>query len=573
LTDQLREMTVPALATNADRAFAQAVREHFDELVRHSPSLATFLGIHSEDHRLPSFTRAAMDEQIEIERRFLRALDGLPVSELSPSNQMELELATLTAQRELFDAEVHRLWERRPNAADQLGDALFLVFARDFAPLPERLESIRGRLEAAPTALVEVRERLGDRPERLWLEIEAEAADRLPSFIDEVIQAGAALGDASTNQQGLELAAATAKAALAEYAQWVRDQLPRAVEAFPLGREALDSLVALRAFDGLSTDAILAIGEEQLALNHERRREAAREIDPDMSEADVLDRVKRDHPLTFDEALDGYRTVMDRARAFIIEHDLATIPAHETLEVVPTPEYLRRVMPFAAYFQPSVFDLPRKGIYIVTPSVDDEPGAMREHNWAAISNTSIHEAYPGHHHQLSAALEQPTITRLLIDAPEFVEGWGMYCEQLMREHGFDATPAHRVILATDAIWRACRIILDIRLHRGEIGVPEAIDFLVEHTGFERANAEAEVERYTSTPTYQLSYLLGKVLLLRLREDERRRLGDDFSLKAFHDSLLWSGSIPISFHRRLLAGEGGGPFRPTNGHVEGAPIAG
>jgi len=93
---------------------------------------------------------------------------------------------------------------------------------------------------------------------------------------------------------------------------------------------------------------------------------------------------------------------------------------------------------------------------------------------------------------------------------------------------------------------------------------EATDFLVEHTGFERPNAEAEVQRYTFTPTYQLSYLLGKVLILRLRDDERRRLGDRFSLRAFHDALLWTGSIPISFHRRFLAGEGGGPFRPASG---------
>jgi uncharacterized protein (DUF885 family) len=187
---------------------------------------------------------------------------------------------------------------------------------------------------------------------------------------------------------------------------------------------------------------------------------------------------------------------------------------------------------------------------------------MLEHNRSSISNTSIHEAYPGHHLQLSAALERPTITRLLIEAPEFVEGWGMYSEQMMREQGFDATPAHRMALATDGIWRACRIVLDIRLHRGEIGTEEATAFLIEHTGFERPNAEAEVQRYTFTPTYQLSYLLGKVLILRLREDEQRRLGDRFSLRGFHDALLWTGSIPLSFHRRFLAGEGGGPFRPA-----------
>jgi uncharacterized protein (DUF885 family) len=129
----------------------------------------------------------------------------------------------------------------------------------------------------------------------------------------------------------------------------------------------------------------------------------------------------------------------------------------------------------------------------------------------------------------------------------------MYSELMMREHGFDADPRFRVIMHTDAIWRACRIILDVRMHRGELTVDEATDFLVERTSFERPNAHAEVQWYTYRPTYPLSYLLGRTLLLSLRADEQRRLGDAFSLKGFHDALLRNGSLPISFHRRQLAG--------------------
>jgi uncharacterized protein (DUF885 family) len=127
----------------------------------------------------------------------------------------------------------------------------------------------------------------------------------------------------------------------------------------------------------------------------------------------------------------------------------------------------------------------------------------------------------------------------------------MYSEQMMREQGFDAEPNFRLNMHTDGIWRACRIILDVRMHRGEIGVDEAIAFLVAQTSFEDANARAEVRRYTYTPTYQLSYLLGKVLLLGLRADEQARLGDAFSLRDFHDTLFRNGSLPVSFHRRLL----------------------
>ncbi len=336
------------------------------------------------------------------------------------------------------------------------------------------------------------------------------------------------------------------------------ERSPTGRTSWALGRERYDELVGLRAFDGLDADAILEIGHEQLALNKAGRVAAAREIDPDVDEATVVDRIKRDHPATFEEALDAYRDVMVRARQHLIDHGIVTVPADERIEVIPTPEYIRNVIPFAAYFDPPKFDTNPNGIYIVTPSVGNDPRAMREHNYSSISNTSIHEAYPGHHLQLSVAAKHPSLTRLMTNAPEFVEGWGMYSEQMMREEGFDDAPNFRLNMYTDAIWRACRIILDVRMHRGEIDVEDAIRFMVEQTSFEEANARAEVLRYTYTPTYQLSYLLGKVLLLQLRADERERLGAAFSLRAFHDTLLRDGSLPISFHRRLLAGEGGSP---------------
>jgi uncharacterized protein (DUF885 family) len=136
---------------------------------------------------------------------------------------------------------------------------------------------------------------------------------------------------------------------------------------------------------------------------------------------------------------------------------------------------------------------------------------------------------------------------------------------MMREQGFDDGPEFLLAMHTDAIWRACRIILDVRMHRGELSVEQATAMLIEHTAFEHANAQAEVFRYTYTPTYQLSYLLGKVLLLQLRSDEQHRLGSGFSLKRFHDTLMNNGSLPISFHRRLLAADAAGNSGdPANG---------
>ena len=388
---------------------------------------------------------------------------------------------------------------------------------------------------------------------RRWQQIEIETAGELPIFFDELVAAGAGVL-AAPEQRRLERASESAKLAIELYGSWLEGTLADGTDEWAIGRERHDAMVGLRAFDGLDADAILELGWERLTEEHAARAAAAREIDPTADETDVIERVKSDQPASFEAALDAYRDAMLRARRHLIEHDLTTIPDGERIDIVETPQYLRNVVPFAAYFEPAAFDPDPKGIYIVTPSVGGDPNAMREHNYASISNTSIHEAYPGHHLQLDTARRNRSLTRLLTDAPEFVEGWGMYSELMMREHGFDDDPRFRLVMHTDAIWRACRIILDVRMHRGELSVDEATDFLVEHTRFERPNAHAEVQWYTYRPTYPLSYLLGRTLLLSLREDEQRRLGDRFSLKGFHDALLRNGSLPISFHRRLLTTE-------------------
>jgi uncharacterized protein (DUF885 family) len=545
------------MSNHMDTTFRALVEERFRDLVTTFPVHATFLGIHSEDHRFGDASREAMDGFRDRERRHLAALEALDPAELSDEMRFERDLALFNARRSVFDLDVHRVWERRSLAMDEVGDGIFALLARDFAPLPDRLESIASRLEQVPRVLAEYRTRLMPDAVKLWNEIEVESAAEVPGLFAEVVAAGRTTwSEGHPVLRRLERASERASAAVEEYGAWLRQELGRMGNAWPLGRERYDELVDLRQLDGLTTDDILAIGEEQLEVNARGRAEAARAVDPRATEAEVVDRLKSNHPATFDEALAAYRNAMDRARRFIVDHGVATLPPDERLTVIPTPEYLRNVIPFAAYFEPPKFDASPSGLYVVTPSVDGNPRAMREHYYGSISNTSIHEAYPGHHLQLSAAIEHPSLVRLLVDAPEFVEGWAMYCEQMMREEGFDTGPEFMVALYTDAIWRACRIVLDVRLHRGEMTVDEAIDFLVERTGFERPNAQAEVFRYTYTPTYQFSYLLGKVLLMRLREDERKRLGDSFSLRSFHDRLLYAGSLPISFHRRVLAGEGG-----------------
>ena len=571
MTDPLADVVLsrPAAASDAgalDGRLYDLVETRFRRIVRDNPIVGTYLGIHTEDHRLGDGSRDAVLAELAADKVHLAAVEALDPGALSASARLERDLEIHNLRRSIFDTEVVRIWERRSTALDTIGDGIFLIFAQDFAPLPERLASIAGRLEAIPVYLDQSKTRATVPQVRLWQRLEIESARDVPSLLAEIETAASDLPDADRRRLGQ--AATAARAAIDDYAGSLESSLDGGTDDWALGRERYDELVALRAFDGLDADAILAIGEEQLALHKAARINAAREIDSSVDEGTVVERIKEDHPATFEEALEGYRDVMVRSRRHLIEKRIVMVPDDERIDVVATPEYLRNVIPFAAYFSPPKFDPNPKGIYIVTPSVGNDPNAMREHNYSSISNTSIHEAYPGHHLQLSVANRHPSLTRILTDAPEFTEGWGMYSELMMREQGFDDAPNFRLAMATDAIWRACRIILDVRMHRGELSVEEATNFLVGHTSFERANAQAEVNRYTYTPTYQLSYLLGRVLLLQLRADEQRRLGERFELRAFHDSLLANGSVPISFHRRVLrdaaraadAASGGGASR-------------
>jgi uncharacterized protein (DUF885 family) len=536
-----------------DEPFYELVETRFARLVRDNPVLGTAMGLHQDDDLLGDGGRDALLGELAAEREHLAQVEALDPAGLSAAVRFERDLELHNLRRVIFDTDVLRIWERRSLALNTIGDGLFLLFAHDHAPLAERLSAISGRLEAVATYLEEAKTRATAPQVRLWQQIEIEAASEIPTFLDEIVAAGTGILSA-VDQRRLERASEAAKIAIELYGAWLDDTLSSGTDEWAIGRERHDAMIALRGFDGLDAETILELGWDGLRGERAARAAAAREIDPNADEATVIDRVKSDQPASFDDALEAYRDAMGRARQHLIDRDLVTVPDDERIEVVATPEYLRRVFPFAAYFEPAAFDRSPKGIYVVTPSVDGDPNAMREHNFASISNTSIHEAYPGHHLQLDAARRLPSLTRLLTDAPEFVEGWGMYSELMMREQGFDAEPRFRLMMHTDAIWRACRIVLDVRMQRGEIGVEEATDFLVEHTSFERPNARAEVQWYTFRPTYPLSYLLGRTMLEGLRAGEQRRLGPRFSLKGFHDTLLRNGSIPISFHRRLLRGD-------------------
>jgi uncharacterized protein (DUF885 family) len=540
---------MPPPPSDADARFDRTVERWFRDRLQLEPALATRLGIHDHDGRLGASDREGVEARAALWRSAAADMERFDPGELAPSRALDRDLLLHASRLSLHELTERRAWAGSCDVSEEIGGALFPLVIRNEPPLLERLERLAERLEAVPTFVAGAQTRL-EHPVAEWIDMDREANAAMPGFLATIAAMARAEGAPAALLDRLDRATARAARALEEHDRWLRDVvLPGADGDWRTGPEQLEALLALRALMA-GPDEILEIGERLLADERAARDAVCAEIDPTLDPADVLDLVKHDHPATFPEALAAYRRDMDRARRFVIDHDLATLPANDRLVVIETPAYQRHLVPFAAYYDPPRFDREPVGMYVVTPPAT--PAMMREHNRGAISNTSVHEAYPGHHLQLSAAITNPSLVRVAgADAPELVEGWAFYCERMMKEAGFDDTPDHWFAVHTDAIWRAARIVLDIRLHRGEIGLEEAIAFLAEQTGFEYPAALAEVKRYTRTPGYALSYLYGRHLIERLRVDVERARGAAFDRKAFHDTLIYGGTMPVAFARRLF----------------------
>ncbi len=533
----------------SDAKFDGFVQEFFDWGMEWDPVTATSLGIHRYDHLLPSGTRQAVAQETRKLKSTLRRLEGFDKKTLSPGKRIDHGVFRYALRTWIFYNEELRIWESMPNGSEDVMSSLFLVFMRNFAPLPERMQSIIGRLEAAPRYLEEKKTRVRA-PTRLWAEISLESAQQAPGFLG-IIEAAGRDALPAADFARLQEASAKSKEAIAEQERWIReDLLPKAVDRVGIGPAKFRRLLALREL-GLTVDEVYALGKRFLRESRRELERLAKGIPGGGSVEAAKEAMKSDHPADWKGVLDYTAKAMMDGRQFIIDHDLATVPPNEVLRVIETPTYLRHLLPFAAYSSPGHFDKLQEGLYMVTP-YEDKPEMLKENSYAGTRNTAVHEGYPGHHLQLSCANLNPSLARLLSwGAVESVEGWAHYCEAMMKEKGFGDDPATRFAQMLDQLWRAARIIIDIDLHMGRMTFDAAVDYLVKEVGFERPGAVGEVKRYSYTPAYPLSYLTGKHLILQLRKDVKKGLGKAYSDKFFHDTYLYAGSIPMKYMRQIF----------------------
>jgi len=535
---------------NADQKFDQLTKEMIDKFLEGNPDYATQVGLHDPyDYLLPDGSTNRLLKNLEFEKEWLNRLkETVKFEELNEDHKLDCAVLERLHESSKFYFYEQRMHELNPDAFDVLGGLVFMMLTRDYAPLEKRMDAIAARLEKAPKYLEEYHSRFEkSKPVKLWTEIAIESAQSVGGLFQFLLQI--AKGQVSDKvYQRLSKAVEKLQPALKDHLKWLNGLLPKTTEEWALGKEKFEKLIKLRDL-GMSSDEILRIGEKYLkALKTERKR-LAEQIAPGKAEQDIMEKIESDAPKTFEEALKATEDAMEEAKRFIQKKNLATVYPEDKLYVKETPAFIAPLIPFAAMMMPSKYDKPQIGVYIVTRP-KDIANLGKHLNFKSLRNTAVHEAYPGHFLQ-GACSDRGSIIRILADGTEAVEGWAHYCEEMMAEKGFITDPETKIVQVNDMIWRAVRIIVDVKLSRGEMTFDEAVEMLVKETGMSKEGATAEVRRYTQTPGYPLSYLLGKHLILQLKKEIQQRMGGKFDEKSFHDTITHNGYLPVSMLRKIF----------------------
>jgi len=524
--------------------FATAAKRIIDDYLEHDPIKATLAGLHDHDHRLPDLTSDGFKAADLRAKAYLATLARFAIDRLSDAQR--IDRAILVSRFETDVREYAQLEHHRHDPSLYPNIALMGVYSllmHEYAPIEERVPAVEARLKGIPGVFAAARANLVRSP-AIWNEIAMEEVEGGVEFLRSDVQP---LCDAHASlREPLERAVESFR----EYGRFLAgDHALRDGMSFSLGREMFDFKLKTEHLLPYDSETLLAFGEEAMRDTLAALERTAASIDPQRPWTDLVESLRNDHPEE-GSLLTEYRRGVDEARRFVIERGLVTLPSQDRLDVVETPLFMRPTIPYAAYMPPGPYESRQNGLYYVTPinarsSAELRAEQMLGHNRFAMLLTSVHEAYPGHHLQLVVANETKSIVRKLLESTVLIEGWALYCEQLVLDEGMTDDPRMRLFQLKDQLWRACRVIIDVKLNTGRMTFEEAVEMLVGVARLERPNAIGEARRYTQSPTQPMSYLAGKHQIMRLRDRERERLGAKFDLRAFHDRLLSYGSIPVS----------------------------
>lgn len=543
--------------TDASAFYEQAER-WLQRMLELNPVWATEMGDHRWDGLLADRSVAAIEHENRETKDALAKFGALPVTGFERDAEIDHTLMVQILKSFVRRHERLRHHYRDPTYyIDEVTTGVFLLVMKEFAPLKERLASALERSRETPRVLEQgIANLVAEEVPVVWAEVALEQARQAASLFTGLLPKLAA--DAAPDiEQDLRQAGETVAASFERYSRFLETEvLPRAKGDFAVGRELFDEMLRENHMVEYDSDELLDTGWSLIRDTEESMSELASKIDPARTVVEILDAAKAGHP-TSEGLLQAYEEAMQAARQYVIDHDIAGIPENETLRIIETPVYLRPILPYAAYMPPGIFEERQDGLFMVTPvdpggTAEAREEKLRGHNFAKLPITALHEAYPGHHLQLVWANRRESVPRRLgiVLSTLFIEGWAFYCEELMEKLGYIDTPIQRLARLKDQLWRAARIVIDVSLHTRSMGVKEAVDLLVDRCRLEPANALAEVRRYTAHPTQPQTYLMGKLAILDLVEEYRKR-NPEVSLREMHDAILACGSLPPSLMRRVL----------------------
>jgi uncharacterized protein (DUF885 family) len=555
-------------ADGAPQTFTVLSEQYFSDVYFHfAPTNGTAAGLHQYDTQLEDYSAANIAREISALHEYEGRISAIDPTALDASVAADRDILLNSIRSTLLTLEVIRPWEKDPNMySSGITNSAFVIMSRNYAPADARLRAVVAREELMPQVLLEARKNLKD-PPKIFTEIALEQIDDIVSFFqNDVPSAFADATDTEARAAFLKSNAAVVEA-LKSYAIWMKsDLLPRSNGDYRLGAETFAKKLQYDEMVDIPLDRLLEIAFADLHRNQAEFARVAKEIDPTKTPQQELAELATIHPPP-GQLLDAFHNTFDSLIAFIRTNHIITIPSDVQPTLEETPPFMRATTQ-ASMDSPGPFETHSKKAYfnVTLPEKDWTPAHVAEYmaafNVGTIVSTSVHEAYPGHYVQFLWQHQFPSKIRKLIGANTNIEGWAHYCEQMMLDEGYaaappNATPAQvrqakliRLGQLQDALLRDARFVVSIKMHTGQFTFDQSVDFFVKQGYQSRSIGLVETKRGTSDATY-LYYTLGKLEIMKLREDLRKKQGAAFNLQQFHDSFMLQGMAPIKVIRKAM----------------------
>ena len=531
----------------------------FDGYFKLNPTQGTTAGFHQYDSDLEDYSRKGVDHEIAFAKDYLGRLNNFESKSLSLEERQDYQLLVNNLKSTLLDLEDIRSWEKNPDHySSGLTNSAFVIMSRKFAPPEKRLRSLIDREKSMPAVLLAARENLKN-PPRIYTEVAIQQLPDIVGFFQKDVPE--AFKDVKDQQllsefQNSNTAVITA---LQDYEKFLKETLlARSNGDFRLGAENYRKKLLYDEMVDIPVDRLLQIGYDDLHRNQQWFKKVAAQIDPQKSPEQIQSELQQDHPAP-DQLLQTFRDDLGGIRQYLIDKQIVTIPSPVPPIVEETPPFAR-ALTFASMDTPGPYEKVAKEAFfnVTLPEADwtkeRTESFMGQFNRETMIAVAVHEVYPGHYVQFLWLPSVPSKARKLLGCGSNAEGWAHYSEQMMLDEGYgNGDPKLRLGQLQDALLRDARYIVGISMHTGKMSFDDAVQFFQKEGYQPRTVAEVETKRGTSDPTY-LVYTLGKLEIMKLREDYKQKMGASFSLQKFHDTFLQQGFPPIKIVRETMLGD-------------------